>query len=246
MVQEDAPKSAPSPESASGAEATRGGTFLGWLAKHWAGLLLGLIAGALGTFFWMQHDIETRVSKQQAVRMQAQQQQQAELQALRARADDLQGQLLIEQGTRQGLESALKTAQTELSQVREKIAFFDQLLPAGPGGSVSIRGLDISRQDAILFYRVLLTRQAPANGAAFDGRLMFEAKGTQGGKTLDMPLEFITDEDADEGQKEHAVSFEWFLRQEGYLKLPSGFEPSKLTLKVYEGKTLKQTYSVDL
>lgn len=246
MQDEEAPRPEPEPEAAPWAGATQSGTLLGWLAKHWAGLLLGLMAGALPTFFWMQHDIEGRVAKLQTARLQVQQKLQAELQAQQARAENLQGQLLIEQGTRQGLESALKGAQAELGQVREKVAFFDQLLPAGPGGAVSVRGLDISRQDAILFYRVLLTRQAPANGAPFEGRLVFEAKGKQGGEAVQVPLEFVTDEDAEDGQKEQAVSFEWFLRQEGYLKLPSGFEPAELVLRVYEGKALKQTHTVDL
>ena len=247
MVKKESPAAVSNPVTATGGEAVRGGTFLGWLAKHWAALLLGLIAGAVPTFFWMQYDIEARVAQLQAARIEAQQKLQTELQAAQTRAENLQGQLLIEQGTRQGLETALKGAQAELVQEREKVAFFDQLLPAGPGGSISVRGLDISRQDTILFYRVLLTRQAPANGAVFKGRLVFEAQGKQNGKSRVLPLAFITDADADaqEGQKEQAVSFEWFLRQEGYLKLPPGFSPSRLTLKVYEGKALKQTHTFD-
>ncbi len=246
MVDQDAPRPEPEPEAIPRPDEAQGGGFLGWLARHWASLLLGLLAGAGGMFFWVQRDIDTRAANAQAALVQARQTLEADLQAQLARAESLQGELLIEQGTRQGLEAALKTAQAELGQAREKVAFFDQLLPAGPGGAVSVRGLDITQRDAILFYRVLLTRQAPANGAPFEGRLVFEAKGRQDGKEAKLPLEFLADADAKDGESEKPVSFEWFLRQEGYLKMPKGFVPSGLELRVYEGKTLKQSHAVDL
>lgn len=218
----------------------------GWLTRHWVALLLGLVCGVLLTYVWAQYDRDAHVAAAQSELIQARRTLETELRDLRTRTDNLQGQLLIEQGTRQGLESALKTVQAELAQAHEKVAFFDQLLPLGPGGTISVRGLDIAPQDAILSYKVLLTRQAPPNGPPFEGRLVFEATGKQGGKALTVPLEFLADAKAEDGPSEREVSFEWFFRQEGYLKLPVGFTPTSLMLRVYEGKTLRLSHSVDL
>ncbi|MCB5364094.1 hypothetical protein H0484_10095 [Pusillimonas sp. CC-YST705] len=218
----------------------------GWLARHWAALLLGLIVGAVAAYVWGQQDLSARVELALADAKQTRQVLESELQAQRNRTENLQSQLLLEQGTRQGLETALKTAQAELGQAREKVAFFDQLLPSGPGGAVSVRGLDIVPQGAILSYRVLLTRQAPSSGTVFEGRLMFEAKGKQGGKEVELPLEFLADAKATEGSTERPVSFEWFLRQEGFLKLPPNFELTGLVLRVYEGKALRLSHTLDL
>lgn len=217
---------------------------------HWhllLGLLLGLVVGAGGMFWWVQRDVDRHVAVVQAELLQANLGLQTELQAMQSRFENQQGQLLMEQGTRQGLETALKAAQAELGRVREKMAFFDQLLPAGSGGVVSVRGLEITPSDTTLFYRVLLTRQSPASGNVFSGKLMFEAKGVQDGKAIELPLEFVTDaEGNDAGEREQAVSFEWFLRQEGYLRVPPGFKLDELVLRLYEGKTLKLSHTVDL
>lgn len=245
MATEDESRPGPTPEVNAPADLVAGARQPGWLARHWAGLLLGLVLGALLAYGWSQRDMQARVALAQTELVQARQALETELREQRARSDNLQGQLLIEQGTRQGLESALKTAQSELAQAHEKVAFFDQLLPPGPGGVVSVRGLDIVPQGAILFYKVLLTRQA-ANGAPFEGRLAFEARGRQGDKDVELPLAFLADADAESGSPERAVSFEWFLRQEGYLKLPPGFKPTGLVLRVYEGKTLRLSHTVDL
>lgn len=220
-----------------------------WLWVRGLGLLvLGVVLGAVVVGWWAQRDVAERLAREQAVLLLSQQQLQSQLQDLHLRFDAQQSQLLIEQGTRQGLETALKQAQSELGQAQEKLAFFDQLLPAGPRGSISVRGLEVNQQDNTLAYRALLTRQAPSNGAAFKGRLVFEAQGQQQGKAVTLQLVPLTsaDQPAPDAQVSQAVEFEWFLRKEGTLQLPPDFVPDEVTLKLFEGKSLRTSYSVKL
>jgi peptidoglycan hydrolase CwlO-like protein len=90
-------------------------------------LLGALLAGAVA-YVWSQRDVAARIAAAQEEQTQANQALQTETQSLRVQVDNLQGQLLIEQGTRQGLETGLKQAQAELGQAREKIAALEQLL----------------------------------------------------------------------------------------------------------------------
>src|SRR5690554_3059763 len=60
-----------------------------------------------------------------------------------AEKESLQSQLAIENSTRRSLEETLQRVQGDLARTNERLAFYDQLLPPGPSGSVSIRALSI-------------------------------------------------------------------------------------------------------
>src|SRR5690606_14689729 len=77
-----------------------------------------------------------------------------ELVVLRAQNDVLLGELAVQRSTLRGVESALAQTQRELGNARDKLAFYEQLLPPGPTGAVSVRGLEIQRQGPTLFYKV--------------------------------------------------------------------------------------------
>src|SRR5690606_37152557 len=103
-------------------------------------LVLGLLLGVLGGYFAARH-----VSLNEAVRHYRQLQSQLDLtvaqsyrdiNALQTQLDALEGQLAVEQSTRKSLEVSLETAQSELASTRERLAFFDRLLPPGPNGAV--------------------------------------------------------------------------------------------------------------
>lgn len=192
-----------------------------------------------------------------------------DLNAALMRADAFQGQLAVEESTRKSLEAALLTTQQDLGRVRDQLAFFNQLLPSGPKGSISIRALDIERHGSILNYKALLMRNAPGD-TTFNGLMEFVANGTQNGKAVKMILQpaeasgisasadvpaaasatAAAPPDAPAGGKAEApkldISFDQFQRSEGLLSIPAGFVPQTVTLNILEGKTLRVSRSVTL
>lgn len=179
-------------------------------------------------------------------------------QALQARFDALQGQMLVEESTRKSLEAALQSTQSELGRAHDQLAFFDRLLPPGPSGSVSIRALDFQQRGPTLLYKVLLMRNTPDN-EPFSGQMQFTAKGKLAGKEVQINLEPATAPAAEEAatdvsdtddkaseQTPLALQFEQFQRSEGLLSLPAGFKPVSVTFNVLEGKTVRVSRTINL
>src|SRR5690606_7320917 len=86
--------------------------------------------------------------------------------------------LVVEESTRKGLEASLQALQSELGQTRDQLAFYDQLLPPGPKGAISIRALEVERLGPTLQFRALLMRNAQ-DDSPFSGRMQFVASGKQ-------------------------------------------------------------------
>jgi len=231
----------------------------GWI---WFWLLLAALAGAAAGY-WAASTAgeETAAARYRQLKSQFElvtAQNHHDYQALQGRLDTLQGQMLVEESTRKGLEAALQSTQAELGRARDQLAFFDRLLPPGPNGSVSIRALDFEPRGPTLLYKVLLMRNAPGT-EPFAGRMQFVAKGSMGGKAVTLTLEpaaapaaeeAATDVSDAEGaaseQTPLALQFEQFQRSEGMLDLPEGFEVASVTLNVLEGKTLRVSRTVNL
>src|SRR5690606_34727227 len=194
-------------------------------------LLLGLVVGAVGARYWLQTEASREYS---AMRLSLQSQLDArnsELAVALAQADALTGQLAVEESTRKGLEASLQAVQSELGAARDQLAFFDQLLPPGPKGAVSIRALEVQQLGPTLQYKALLMRNAP-NGSLFSGEMQFTASGKQSdGKEAKIILRAVmapgqepgvaADTASDDGK--FAISFDEFQRSNGLLSVPQGF-----------------------
>lgn len=181
----------------------------------------------------------------------------------------LEGRLGIEESTRRGLEMSLRTAQEELGRAQDTIAFYEQLMPPGPKGTVSIRAIDFEPVGPHLKYRVLLMRSGSTD-QPFKGRLQFEATGVMGDKRESIVLEAArvpavnrqseerapSDEQATSASSEAAgtqdagdpavLEFADFQRSSGVLSLPEGFFPESVTVSVLEGDTLRTSRKVEL
>jgi hypothetical protein len=138
-----------------------------------------------------------------------------------------------------------------LGQARDRLAFYDQLLPPGPKGAVSIRALDIERLGPTLQYKVLLMRNAK-DDTPFKGHMQFVAKGEQQGKPVKISLQPALTPDSHVGPDSAAdaagpdLIFDQFLRSGGLLSIPEGFTPQAVTLNILEGSTLRVTRTINL
>lgn len=212
----------------------------------------GLCAGlALGTaLMWWALTVYQDRSVTSAVDHLRQQlmQVQAERDDLYAHRDVLKGELAVESGTRKGLEIALETVQNELGAARDQIAFFDELMPPGPEGSISIRGLDFQQKGNMLQFKVLLMRHGSST-ENFAGMLQFQASGHAAGDPVTIilePVRVVSLDSAINAVEEDtpsspalALNFEQFQRSSGLLQIPEGVELEEVTVNVLEGQTLR-------
>lgn len=180
-------------------------------------------------------------------------QSQAESRFLRAQLDTADGEIAVERAARQELEIQLHSAQDELGRVRDRLAFFEQLLPPGPEGAVDIRGAEIQRVGQGLKYRVLLMRSGRSD-TPFIGTLRFQAAGVLKGETVSVdlaPMQVKADTPAEPGAAPAAggplaLQFDQYQRSEGVLELPAGFVPETVTISVLEGSTVRASRNVKL
>jgi hypothetical protein len=223
---------------------------------HWGrgiALLLmvsGLIVGGLAGRYWSDDDASQHYLAAQA-RLQADlNQARADLGRTQAELDAVNGLLVLEKSTRKGLETTLHDTQLELGKARDKLAFFDQLLPPGPKGAISIRALEIERLGPNLQYRALLMRNGP-DAEPFSGTLQFMAQGLQDGKAAKVELHaarapgLATVGGAASGDS-LALSFDQYQRSGGLLSMPDGFEPQTVTLNVLEGNSVRVSRTVNV
>lgn len=234
----------------------RAGSRLRVAAGIVAGVLLGVAAGyfyARGVY--QPKDAVVLSTAQVEARDEAVRQQAAELRYLRGQLDTADGELVIERSARQELETQLHAAQAEVGRVRDQLAFFEQLLPPGPEGSVDIRGAQIERDGAGLRYKVLLMRSGRNGATAFAGTLRFQATGTLKGETVTVdlaPLQVKAEAGPVPATGETttaaslALQFDQYQRSQGVLAVPEGFVPESVTISVLEGDTVRASRSVKL
>jgi hypothetical protein len=228
--------------------------------------LLGVALGAWGGVYYVEQSSQMAshvdiTPEQLAAQNAAVYQSQTESKFLRAQLDTADGEIAIERAARQELELQLRTAQDELGQVRERLAFFEQLLPPGPGGAVDIRGAEVFRDGNGLKYRILLIRNGPTN-TTFDGSLKFQASGVLHGVETQVdlePMQVKVDSPA-EGATEggtgasapnaasdlFSLKFDKYQRSEGVLRVPDGFVPETVVVSVLEGNTVRATRTIRL
>ena len=186
----------------------------------------------------------------------------AQLQAAVRRTEHVQSELDVERGVHVELERTLQKAEQDLGQMRDKLAFYEQLLPPGPQGSIDVRAFDIQKQPDALSFRVLLMRSGKP-GERFSGSLQFIATGQLDGQTETLELKLLqaqgrggSSETAHAGESPTSaaeqspvvlkLNFDQFQRSQGLLALPLGFVPQSVTVRVVEGDIILATRRVDL
>lgn len=164
-----------------------------WRWLPWALVLAaGIAAGAAAGYFRAQSHVVPEGSvlltqTQLAARDQALAQRETEIRFLRAQLDTADGEIAVERAARLELEAQLREAQADVGRGRDQLAFYEQLLPPGPAGSLDIRGAEFVREGAGVRYKILMMRSGRSE-TPFLGELRFEAAGLLNGETVSVPL----------------------------------------------------------
>ena len=238
-----------------------GRTILAWVTGAvllvGAGALVGAyIAGRPG-----DEALALQIRSERAAHAQAVSDWDAQLQTSVRRAEQVQGELAVERAARIELERTLQKAEQDLGQMRDKLAFYEQLLPPGPQGSIDVRAFDVNRQPGALSYRVLLMRSGKP-GERFSGSLQFVATGLRNGQPETLVLKPLQAQvkgggsvatpvaesasSVDQAPDVLKLEFDQFQRSQGVLALPNDFTPEALTVRVIEGDIILATRRVDL
>lgn len=239
-----------------------GRTILAWatgaVVLAGAGALVGAyVAGRPGN-----EDLALQLKSERVARSQAALDWEVQLQAAARRAEQVQGELGVERAARIELERSLRNAEKDLGQMRDKLAFYEQLLPPGPQGSIDVRAFEVQHQAGALSFRVLLMRSGKP-GDRFSGSLQFVANGLRGGQSetvVLMPLQAQIKaaergaapagqggtRSADQAPDVLKLEFDQFQRGQGLLAVPEGFTPQTVTVRVVEGDIILASRRVDL
>lgn len=228
-------------------------------------LFVGIAIGGVAVHYYdraaWQKAQEAIVAEQQSTIRQAVAQSEVNTQALQQRIDELEVKALLDQSMIDRYTKENTKLHDELSGVKRDLEFYEQFLPSGPSGGVSIRSLDMVFEGAMLSYKLLLSRQK--NGEAFfNGRLQFLAKGKLNGQveTVELVPAVMNTEntlavpsDSSDAQKLLkdkdtntilSLQFERWQQAKGNLVLPTGFEPEEVTMNVLEGKHVRASKTV--
>lgn len=211
------------------------------------------VAGAALGYGYFQHGLQARSqaeSEQAAALRAALGRADAEAMQLRSQLDAAAGELAVERAARDEMARELTKAQESLGEARDRLAFYELLVPPGPQGALEVRALEVQPDAGALRYRVLLTRNA-RQGAAFNGTLQFMAAGTRHGKPanevlLPMRVEPAAGAEAASGNPSPAVQFTQYQRSQGLLALPEGFVPKALTVRVLEGDAVRASRTAEV
>lgn len=231
---------------------TQAGGFRRWMVRMLTlglALALAFLAGAAAMHLGMHagdhqriQDLQDRAAAQQAELTQAQ----TDLAAAHSQVD-------VQEGTQRVLQEKLADLQQQLGQVRDQLAFYEQLIPPGPAGALTVRAFDIQPDADFLRYRVLLTRNAAADADPFKGRMRFVAQGRLQGKAVKIDLNppLASDQAGGAGAPPGAVDplalvFDQFQRSTGVLQIPAGLEVQSVRLEVLEGDTIRATQDAAL
>ena len=170
--------------------------------------------------------------------------QEQEIAELRARAARAERQLAIESATHGELAGQLKSLADQNAALKEDLAFFQTLMPAGGGNStVMINRFRVHQEPLSGEYRYrLLLVQTGQREKDFQGRLQFVISASQKDKALVLTLPKEGTGDA----QEYQLRFRFFQRVEGTFKVAPDAIVKSLQVRVFEngGKTPKLTQTV--
>ena len=170
-----------------------------------------------------------------------------ELAELRTKVAAAERQLQIEHATYGDLTKQMKTLSEENAALKEDLAFFQSLMPAGAkdAAAVSINRVRVQPEAVPGEYRYrLLLVQTGQRAKEFQGSVQLVVNVEQNQKKFVV----MVPPEAARNAQEYQVSFKFFQRVEGSFKVPSGAVVKSMQVRVFETGTsqpkLTQTVTV--
>lgn len=152
-------------------------------------------------------------------------------------------QLIIEKTAQQQLGAHVKTLEAENSKLKEDLAFFESLLPAGPNGQgISIRRMKVEMAGPNQVRYQLLLMQGGRGKNDFAGTLQLAVTTLQGGRSTVILFPSANSVDAEKFKLE----FRHYQRVEGVVNIPEGVQAKAVQARVLEKGQLRAQLSANL
>lgn len=205
---------------------------LGWMAYHFgltfAGFRQSETAGVMAK-------LNETVSRQQQ-----------EIAEMRAQAIQAKRELQMERATYGQLAKQLKSLTEQNAALKEDLAFFQSLMPAGGGDTaLTINRFQVAADGmpGEYRYRLLLVRTG-RRGGEFQGRLQFVINLVQDEQRVVLMLPLENDTQA----RDFQLSFKFFQRIEGSFKVSPDAVVKSLQVRVFENgsKAPRLTHTVNV
>ncbi len=172
--------------------------------------------------------------------------QDQELSELRSKAAQAEQQLQIERATYGDLAKQVKALAVENAALKEDLAFFQSLMPAGgKQNTISVNRFQLQPEALPGEYRYrLLLVQTGQRGQEFKGKLQFVLNLQQDGRKVVLMLPPEGQRDA----REYLLDFKFFQRIEGTFRIAPDAVVQGMQVRVFESgsNTPKLTQNVNL
>jgi hypothetical protein len=207
---------------------------------YWRWMLLALAAAGVAGVGWMTYHFGLsfagfRQSETERTLAQLNEtigRQQQEIAELRMQATQAERELQMERATYAQLEKQVKTLSEQNAALREDLAFFQSLMPAGGGdAALTINRFQVQKDGVPgeYRYRLLLVRTGKRDGE-FQGRLQFVIHLVQDTQRVVLMLPLENDPVA----KDYQLSFKFFQRVEGTFKVSPDAVVKSMQVRVFE------------
>ena len=210
---------------------------LPWPMRALLGFLAAALAAAAGiAIYEYGRDIAGPDRRQLATEIEQLTTQLHETAAERDRGDALanayEGELKVERAAQEQLMQQVRTLEDETTRLKEDLAFYDSLLPAGKSDKgIVIRSFRLQPDDesSRMRFRLLIQQSGKADHD-FVGSVQMEVRFTQNGGTF---IYELPEADAtSERTKAFELSFRHYQRLEGAFTLPSGAVAHSVLVRV--------------
>lgn len=152
-------------------------------------------------------------------------------------------QLIIEKTAQAQLGKQVKLLEAENSKLKEDLAFFESLLPAGNAGQgISIRRMQVEAVPPNQMHYRMLLMQGGRTKIDFSGSLQIAVTTLQAGRSTVILFPTATSGDASRFQ----LDFRHYQRVEGVLTLPDGAVAKAVQARVLEKGQVRTQMSANL
>lgn len=240
-------------------------------------LFLGVAIGGGLTYYYQQAELRREQDSWQAsfVEQMAHTESQAIInyQAIENLYHEQKTKALIDNAMIAQYSREIERLSDEVTHLSGELAFYEEMIPAGPDGAVSLRAFEVHQEGMYINFKLMLSVSGRGLQKPFSGRLQFTAKGERDGEeqTVELYPAVVpsTESTADEGSLIGSIAqgggelkivdlktaemspmlelnFTRIQRREGLLIIPFGFTPKEITLNVLEGNSVKLSKVVEL
>lgn len=198
-------------------------------------LLLGVCAWAIGWFFEFGRNTPSFSSDNQEVAKLREEIEILKLEQIKSKEAPPSSLIVAERATQERLLERVKILEAENQVLFEDLNFYQKLIPSKPKDNLSVRGLEVQRKSPQLVEWEFLLIQTRKDASALALRVEPVVMGTLNGQAWTSPPQ----------NPPMSYTVQQSSRLAGTLTVPDALVLKSVTVKVYDGKTLRSSQTIE-